>query len=197
IQAVQQTINMFGGIDILVNNASAIMLTDTAATETKRFDLIHDINVRGTFLVTKYCVPFLKKASNPHIVTLSPPIDLHPQWLAPFAAYTISKYSMSMMTLAWAGEFKHHGIAANSVWPVTTIATAAVRNLLGGDALVDRSRTPAIMADAIFELVQRPAAANSGHLYLDEQLLTEAGITDFSGYAVVPGGQLQKDLYVS
>lgn len=197
IAAVQQTISFFGGIDILVNNASAIMLTNTQQTETKRFDLVHDINVRGTFLVTKYCIPFLKKSSNPHILTLSPPLDMDPKWIAPYVAYTISKYNMSMMTLGWAQELKAQGIAANSIWPVTTIATAAVKNLLGGEMLINRSRKPQILADCASWILSQPSASCTGNLYLDEQVLQLAGITDLEQYAVNPGQPLQKDLYVS
>ncbi len=154
LAAVQKAVTVFGGIDILINNASAISLTNTEQTETKRFDLVQDINVRGTYLVTKHCLPFLRKGKNPHILTLSPPIDLNPKWFAPYVSYTISKYSMSMMTLGWAAEFKEYGIAANSLWPVTTIATAAVRNILGGEMLVNLSRKPDILADAAFYILQ-------------------------------------------
>lgn len=197
IAAVQQTISLFGGIDILVNNASAIMLTDTASTETKRFDLVHNINVRGTFLVTKYCLPFLKKATNPHILTLSPPLDLNPKWLAPFLTYTLSKYNMSMMTLGWSEEFKRYGVAANSLWPITTIATAAIKNLLGGDKMVEMSRKPAILADAALFIVSRESKTCTGNLFTDETILAEEGITDLEQYAVNPGTALQKDLYIS
>ena len=197
IRAVQQVISFFGGIDILVNNASAIMLTNTEQTEAKRFDLVHDINVRGTFFVTKHCVPFLKKSENPHILTLSPPIDMNPKWFAPYAAYTISKYSMSMMTLGWSAEFKKYGIAANSLWPVTTIATAAVKNLLGGEMLMNMSRKPEILAEAAAYTLSQPSKECTGNLFLDEDVLKLAGITDLEQYAVNPGGPLQKDLYVS
>ena len=197
IAAVQQVISFFGGIDILVNNASAIMLTNTEQTEAKRFDLIHDINVRGTFFVTKHCLNFLKKAENPHILTLSPPIDMNPKWIAPYAAYTISKYNMSMMTLGWSQEFKKNGVAANSLWPVTTIATAAVKNLLGGEMLMNRSRKPEILAEAAAYILGQPSKECTGNLFLDEDVLKQAGITDFDQYAVTPGGPLQKDLYVS
>lgn len=195
-QAVAAAVDTFGGIDILVNNASAIALTGTEATETKRFDLIHDINVRGTFLMTKHCIPHLRKGSNPHILTLSPPIGLKPEWLGPHIAYTISKYDMSLMTLGWAAEFKDAGIAANSLWPVTTIATAAVQNLLGGDFLVQRSRKPEILADAAYFILASPAKDCTGHLFLDEDVLKQAGISDFADYAVHPGGDLQRDLFV-
>ena len=197
IAAVQQAITVFGGIDILVNNASAISLSNTEETEMKRFDLIHDINVRGTFLVTKHCVPFLKKSDNGHILTLSPPIDLNPQWIEPYVAYTISKYNMSMMTMGWSLEFKKYGIAANSLWPVTTIATAAVQNLLGGDTLMNMSRKPEILADCAYYILRQSAKECTGHLFLDEDVLKAAGITDLEQYAVKPGGPLQKDLYVA
>lgn len=194
--AVSEAVKTFGGIDILINNASAISLTGTEATEMKRFDLIHDINVRGTFLVTKYCIPYLRKSANPHILTLSPPIGLKPEWMGPHIAYTISKYDMSMLTLGWAAEFKEAGIAANSIWPVTTIATAAVQNLLGGDYLTQRSRTPEILADAAYWIFSQPSKECTGNLFLDEEVLNKAGITDFASYSVNPGGELQRDLFV-
>ena len=194
--AVQQAIKIFGGIDILVNNASAISLSNTEQTDTKRLDLVHDINVRGTFLVTKHCVPFLRKASNPHILTLSPPVSMDPKWLAPYIGYTISKFSMSMMTLGWAKEFEKHGIAANSLWPVTTIATSAVRNILGGEMLISRSRKPEILADSAFYILKQNSKECTGNLFLDEDVLKKEGITDLEHYAVTPGGPLQRDLYV-
>jgi citronellol/citronellal dehydrogenase len=194
--AVQQGVDMFGGIDAVVNNASAISLTGTEATESKRFDLMYDINVRGTFLVTKHCVPFLKRAENPHILTLSPPISLDAKWMGPHVAYTMSKYNMSMMTLGWAEEFRAVGIAVNSLWPATTIATAAVQNLLGGDILIRRSRRPEIVADAVYYILSKSAKECSGNLFLDEDVLKEAGITDLSSYAVHPGEKLQRDLFL-
>ena len=145
--AVQQGVEAFGGIDIVINNASAIQLTGTAQTEAKRFDLMHSINVRGTFLVVQHCLPYLKKGTNPHILTLSPPINILPKWIGPHVAYTMSKYNMSMMAIGWAAEFKKDGIASNALWPRTTIDTAAVRNLLGGEALAKMSRTVDILAD--------------------------------------------------
>ncbi len=196
-KAVDAAVLEFGGIDAVINNASAISLTDTATTELKRFDLMHDINVRGTFLVTKQCLPHLKAASNPHILTLSPPLDLNPAWLGPHAAYTVSKYSMSLLTLGWAEEFKAAGIAANALWPVTTIATAAVKNLLGGDALIARSRTPEILADAAAYILEQPSGTYTGKLLLDEDVLRDAGVASFDSYAVTPGGPLQRDLFVS
>lgn len=197
LAAIQEAITVFGGIDILINNASAITLSNTEDIEMKRFDLIHDINVRGTFLVTKHCVPFLKRSGNGHILTLSPPIDLNPQWMEPYVAYTMSKYNMSMMTLGWSLEFKKYGIAANSLWPVTTIATAAVQNLLGGDTLMNRSRKPDILADSAYHILRQSSKECTGHLFLDEDVLKAAGITDLDEYAVKPGGPLQRDLYVT
>jgi len=195
-QVVTQASSRFGGIDILINNASAISLSDTEKTEPKRFDLMHDINVRGTFLMTKACLPFLRKGNNPHILTLSPPIDLQPKWLKGHVAYTMSKYNMSMMTLGWAAEFKEAGIAANSLWPRTTIDTAAVRNLLGGQALANMSRTPDILADAAYFILRQAAANCTGNLFIDEAVLAKEGITDLSAYSVVPGATLFNDLFV-
>jgi citronellol/citronellal dehydrogenase len=195
--AVQQAVERFGGIDMLVNNASAIALSNTEDTDMKRFNLVHDINVRGTFMVTKHCVPYLKRSANGHILTLSPPINMDPRWIAPYIGYTISKYSMSMMSLAWAEEFRKEGVAANSLWPVTTIATAAVKNLLGGDMLMARSRKPQILADSAYYILSQPARECSGNLYLDEDVLKAAGIIDLEQYAVTPGGPLQSDLYIS
>ncbi|MEO6831404.1 MAG: NAD(P)-dependent oxidoreductase [Chitinophagaceae bacterium] len=194
--AVAQGAERFGGIDGVINNASAISLTGTAETEAKRFDLMHDINVRGTFLVTQHCLPFLKKSENAHILTLSPPISLDPKWLGPSVAYTMSKYNMSMMSLGWAEEFKNIGIAANSLWPMTTIATAAVQNILGGDKLIQRSRKPEIVADTAYFILRRAAKDCTGNLFLDEEVLRSEGINDFEQYAVTPGGKLQRDLFI-
>ena len=196
IKVVASAKEKFGGIDVLINNASAISLSGTAATEAKRFDLMQAVNVRGTFLVTKHCLPLLEASGNGHILTLSPPLDLQPEWLAPHIAYTLTKYSMSMMTLAWAKELEKRHIAANSLWPVTTIATAAVQNLLGGDFLINRSRKPAILADAAFWILSQDSRTCSGNLFLDEAVLEKAGITDLGHYSVNPGGPLQTDLYV-
>ncbi|HVZ25714.1 MAG TPA: NAD(P)-dependent oxidoreductase [Sediminibacterium sp.] len=196
ITAVQQTIDHFGGIDVLINNASAIQLTPTEATETKRFDLMHAINVRGTFLMGKHCIPWLKKGKNPHIITLSPPINLAPKWLAGHVAYTVSKYSMSLLALGWAAELQSFGVASNALWPRTTIDTAAVRNLLGGAALANMSRKPEILADAVAILLSKTAIECSGHTFLDEEVLAMAGITDLSSYSVVPGANLYPDLFI-
>ena len=196
IAAIQKGADHFGGIDGVINNASAIALTPTEMTETKRFDLMHDINIRGTFLVTKNCIPFLKLSANPHILTLSPPIDLASKFLSPHIAYTMTKFCMSMMSMAWAAEFRNVGIAANSLWPATTIATAAVQNLLGGDTLTARSRMPEIVADAAYFIVRQPSKDCSGFLFLDEEVLKAEGVHDFDKYAVHPGKSLQKDLFL-
>ncbi len=194
--AVQQAVEKFGGIDILINNASAIQLTGTEQTEAKRFDLINSINVRGTFLVTKHCIPYLKKGNNAHILTLSPPINLDPKWLGPHVAYTMSKYNMSMMAIGWAKEFKKDGVASNALWPRTTIDTAAVRNLLGGEALAKMSRTPDILADAAYYILSKPSAECTGNTFIDEEVFAKEGIADLSKYSVVPGGQLYQDLFL-
>ena len=194
--AIAKTIETFGGLDILINNASAIQLTDTASTPSKRFDLMHDINVRGTFLMVQHALPYLRKGKNPHILTLSPPINLAPKWLAPHVAYTISKYNMSMMTLGWAEEFKEDGIAVNALWPRTTIDTAAVRNLLGGEALAKMSRTVDIIADAAFFILSKEKLAYTGKTFIDEEVLAAEGITDLEKYSVVPGGKLFYDLFL-
>lgn len=193
---IQKTIEKFGSIDVVINNASAISLTTTEQTEAKRFDLMFDINVRGTFLFTKACIPHLKKSSNPHILTLSPPLNLDPKWFGGHVAYTITKYNMSMMTIGWAKEFSKYKIAANSLWPRTTIATAAIKNLLGGDALIKMSRTPEILADAAYHILKQPSAECTGNLFIDEDILAKEGITDLDKYAVTPGGKLYNDLFI-
>lgn len=195
-KAVEKAVEKFGGIDILVNNASAISLTTAEQTDAKRFDLMQDINVRGTFFVSKACIPFLKKGSNAHILNLSPPINLNPKWFGSHVAYTISKYNMTMIALGLAAELKKYKIAANSLWPKTTIATAAVRNLLGGDALIKMSRKPEIIADAAYFILQRPSAGCTGNTYIDEEVLAAEGITDLSKYAVAEGGKLYQDLFI-
>jgi citronellol/citronellal dehydrogenase len=194
--AIKKTIDRFGGIDILINNASAIGLTDTLNTPMKRYDLMNQINTRGTFMCSKLCIPHLKKAENPHILTLSPPLNLDPQWFAPHVAYTIAKYGMSMCTFGMAEEFRRDGIAVNSLWPRTTIATAAVKNLLGGDDMVNASRTPAIMADAAHAILTRGSREVTGQFLIDEDVLKEIGVTDFDKYAVKPGTTLMTDLFL-
>lgn len=195
-QVVDKAAERFGGIDILINNASAISLTSTEQTEAKRFDLMHSINVRGTFMMTKACIPFLRQSSNPHILTLSPPVNLHPKWLEKHVAYTLTKYNMSMMTLGWAAEFKKDRIAANALWPRTTIDTAAVRNLLGGTMLANMSRTVDILADAAYFILSKASTECTGNLFVDEQVLAAEGITDLEKYSVVPGAKLYTDLFV-
>lgn len=195
-QVVEKTKERFGGLDILVNNASAIALTSTEATEPKRFDLMHSINVRGTFMVTRACIPLLKEGKNAHILTLSPPVNLDPKWLEKHVAYTLTKYNMSMMSLGWAAELAPYKIAANSLWPRTTIDTAAVRNLLGGEMLANMSRTPEILADAAYYILKSPSTECTGNLFIDEQVLAKEGITDLGKYSVIPGGKLYNDLFV-
>ena len=194
---VDKTIETFGGIDALINNASAISLTPTEKTEPKRFDLMHDINVRGTFFMSRACIPYLRKSSNGHILTLSPPINLNPKWLAGHIAYTMSKYNMTMIALGLAAELKIDGIASNSLWPKTTIATAAVNNLLGGEMLMKLSRTPDILADCVWHILQKPANECSGNTFIDETVLAAEGITDLSAYAYIPGNiNFYTDLFV-
>jgi citronellol/citronellal dehydrogenase len=195
-QIAQATAEAFGGIDILINNASAITLSATQDTEPKRYDLMHDINVRGTFFMSRACIPYLKKAHNPHILNLSPPLNMDPGWFAKHLAYTMSKYGMSMVVLGLAEELKPHRIAVNALWPRTTIATAAVKNLLGGDFLIQRSRTPEIVADAAYYILQKPSYEHTGNFLIDEEVLREQGITDFGHYAVNPGQKLMMDLFV-
>ena len=157
---------------------------------------MHSINVRGTFLVTKACIPYLKKSSNPHILTLSPPVNLSPKWFADHVAYTISKYNMSMMAIGWAEELKQYHIASNGLWPRTTIDTAAVRNILGGEMLAKMSRTPEILADAAYFILCKSSAQCTGNCFIDEEVFAAEGITDLSKYSVVPGAELYKDLFL-
>ena len=194
--AVAETVDRFGGIDICVNNASAISLTGIEQTEMKRFDLMHQINARGTFMVSKYCIPHLEKAENPHILTLSPPLDMKTRWFAPHTAYSMAKFGMSMVVLGLAGELKGKGIAVNALWPRTTIATAAVQNLLGGDALMNASRTPEIIADAAHVIFSRASRDFTGQFCIDDTLLWEDGERDFDKYRVNPDVDLQVDFFV-
>jgi citronellol/citronellal dehydrogenase len=197
IQAiVAKTAETFGGIDILINNASAINLSATEQTEPKRFDLMHNINIRGTFLMSQACIPHLKQAHNPHILNLSPPLNLDNRWFAPHLAYTLSKYGMSMIILGLAEELRQYRIAANALWPKTTIATAAVKNLLGGDFLIQRSRTPEIVADAAFYILQKPSFETTGNFFIDEDVLHQEGITDLGKYAINPDVKLMNDLFL-
>jgi citronellol/citronellal dehydrogenase len=194
--AVEQAAERFGGIDVCVNNASAINLSGTEALEMKRYDLMQDINTRGTFVMSKACIPYLKGAENPHILTLSPPISLEPRWLGAHLAYTIAKYGMSLCALGFAQELRADGIASNALWPRTIIATAAVQNLLGGDAAMARSRRPELYADAAYAVITRPSRECTGNLFLCEDVLAEEGVTDLDAYAYGDGSELQVDLYV-
>jgi citronellol/citronellal dehydrogenase len=193
--AVARTVETFGGIDILVNNASAINLTGTLETPMKRFDLMWGVNARGTFVCSQACLPHLRKAANPHILTLSPPINLDPGWFERHTAYTISKYGMSLCVLGMAAEFKRDGIAVDALWPRTVIATAALA-MLGGVAPPERCRRPEIMADAAHVILTRDSRESTGNFYIDEDVLREAGVTDFERYAVAPGQPLYPDLFV-
>jgi citronellol/citronellal dehydrogenase len=193
---VNKAVERFGGIDILINNASAINLSPTGQTEPKRFDLMYDINVRGTFMMSRACIPHLKKGTNAHILTLSPPINMDLKWFSKHLAYTISKYDMSMIALGLSAELKKYNIAANALWPKTTIATAAVNNLLGGEALMKMSRTVDIIADAAYYILSKPSTTCTGNTFIDEEVLANEGITDLSKYAVTPGGPLFNDLFV-
>ncbi len=194
--AVAQTVDAFGGIDICLNNASAIDLSRTADIRMKSYDLMQDINCRGTFLLSKSCIPHLREAENPHVLTLSPPINLNPRWAGGNLAYSIAKYGMSLVTLGLAEELKEDGIAANSLWPRTIIATAAVQNLLGGDEAMRRSRSPEIMADAAGAILARPSREATGNFYLDDEVLAEEGITDLSPYTDGDGKDLQLDIFL-
>lgn len=196
-EAVQKAVDKFGGIDILINNASAISLTPTEHTELKRYDLMHAVNVRGTFLCSKTCVPHLRNSDNPHILNLSPPLNMDARWFAPHVAYTMTKFGMSMCVLGMAKEFEDDEIAVNALWPRTTIATAAVRNLLGGDDMVERSRTPEIMADAAYYILSRDSKDCTGNFFVDDTVLESEGITDLSKYAVNPDMELMPDFFVS
>lgn len=193
---VEKAAAHFGGIDILINNASAISLSNTERTEPKRFDLMYNINVRGTFFVCQACIPFLKNGNNAHIITLSPPINMDLKWFTNHLSYTMSKYSMTMIALGLSAELKKYGIASNALWPRTTIATAAVQNLLGGDALIKMSRTPEIMADAAFAILNRASADCTGNTFIDEKVLAEEGVTDLEKYSITPGGKLYNDLFI-
>ena len=198
-RAVEATVAAFGGIDIVVNNASVIDLSGTLDLSPKKYDLMQDVNVRGTFMLSRAALPHLRRAANPHILSLSPPLNLSPAWLGAFPGYLLGKYGMTLATLALAAEFAADGIAANTLWPQTTIATAAVRFALGGEEMLKRSRTPEIYADAAHRVLTRPSRELTGRTLLVEQVLHEAGITDLSGYAYVPGtpdSALQHDIFL-
>lgn len=185
--AVDEAVRTFGGIDILVNNASAISLTGTLDTPLKRFDLMHGINTRGTFACSQACIPHLEKAANAHILNISPPLNFEAKWFAPHVAYTMAKYGMSLCVLGMHEELRSKKIAVNALWPRTVIATAAVQNLLGGDSVVQAGRTPEIMADAAYWMLTQPSAQFTGNFAIDEDVLRGAGVADLSGYAVTPG----------
>jgi citronellol/citronellal dehydrogenase len=192
--AVARAVERFGGIDICVNNASAIALDSTENLPVKRFDLMTSIQLRGTYLLSRACLPHLREGTNPHILSLSPPINLDPKWLGAHPAYTLAKYGMSMLTLGWAAEYAEAGVAANCLWPETLIATAAVQNLLGGDDAIAKARTPEIVADAAVEILKRPSRECTGNTYLDVDVLREAGVTDLSAYGGT--GQLEYDIFI-
>jgi citronellol/citronellal dehydrogenase len=194
--AVDKAVKTFGGIDVLVNNASAISLTGTLATPMKRYDLMHQINTRGTFVCSQACLPHLMKAENAHILNLSPPLDMKEKWFAPHVAYTMAKFGMSLCVLGMAGEFRSAGVAVNALWPRTVIATAAVQNLLGGDATIRGSRKPDIMADAAHAILTRPSRECTGNFFIDDEVLASAGVTDLSRYQMVPGAELIPDFFV-
>ena len=194
--AVAAAAEEFGGIDILVNNASAISLTPTLDTEMKRYDLMHAVNGRGTFLVSKTCIPHLKGGDNPHILNLSPPLNLETRWFAPHVAYTVAKYNMSLYALGMAGELADDGVAVNCLWPRTVIDTSAVRNLLGGERVANASRTPEILADAAHAIFRRDAKTCTGNFFVDDEVLAEEGVTDLEKYSVVPGATLAPDFFV-
>jgi citronellol/citronellal dehydrogenase len=193
--AVQQAAKAFGSIDVLVNNASAISMTGTLETPARRLDLMLSVNLRGTYLCSQACVPHLRKAPNPHILTLSPPLNMHPRWFKQHVGYTMAKYGMSMCTLGMAEEFRADGIAVNSLWPRTTIATAAIE-VNFPKAILDASRQPAIVADAAHAILNRDSRKATGNFYLDEAVLREEGVTDFDRYAVTPGAKLYTDLFL-
>jgi len=192
--AVEQAVRRFGGIDILVNNASAISLTGTLETPMKRFDLMMGVNVRGTFLCSQACLPHLKKAANPHILTLSPPLNLRPGWFAPHVAYSIAKYGMSLCVLGMAEEFRSAGIAVNALWPRTIIATAALQVIPGAES--ERGRKPEIVADAAWYILTRDSRTTTGNFFVDEEVLSSAGVTNLSRYAMTPGEELRTDIFL-
>lgn len=196
VELVKKIKDQFGGIDILVNNASAINLSSSEALSMKHYDLMHDINVRGTFMVSKYCIPLLKESSNAHILTLAPPLNLTPYWMGKHLGYSMSKFGMSMTVVGLANELGKYGIGVNALWPKTTIATAAVQNILGGDDMVLKSRKPSIMADAAMAIFKRDAKSCTGNFFIDEEVLIEEGISNFNQYAIDPNQKLMIDLFL-
>jgi len=194
--AIEQSAAHFGGLDIVVNNASAIQLTPVVETDMRRFDLMHQVNTRGTFMVSKYAIPHLEKAENPHILMLSPPLDMKEKWFALHTAYSIAKFGMSLVVLGLAGELRAKGIAVNALWPRTTIATSAVKNLLGGERIVRMSRTPDILADAAYLIFHKPAKEFTGRFLIDDTFLAGEGVTDFDVYRLDPSQPLSPDFFV-
>jgi citronellol/citronellal dehydrogenase len=194
--AVARAVEVFGGIDILVNNASAISLTGTVETPMRRFDLMHGVNTRGTFLCSRACIPHLARSDNPHILNISPPLNMEARWFAPHVAYTIAKYGMSLCVLGMAEELAGDGIGVNALWPRTTIATAAIQNLLGGDEMMRKSRHPEIMGAAAMVIVKRNSRAFTGNFCIDDEVLAAEGVTDLSRYSVDPTATLQPDFFV-
>ena len=194
--AVEATVARFGGIDMLVNNASAISLSGTAETPIKRFDLMHQVNTRGTFIASQKCFPHLARSNNPHILNISPPLNLTAKWFAPHVAYTMSKYGMSMCVLGMAEEFRGQGIAVNALWPRTAIATAAIANLLGGEEALKRCRQPAVMADAAYAILTRNSADCTGNFFIDDDVLQSEGVHDFSSYSDADAESLMPDFFL-
>jgi len=193
---VDAAVERFGGIDILVNNASAISPTRTLETPAKRFDLMHQVNTRGTFLMSQACIPHLRKAANPHILNMAPPLQMEARWFAPHVAYSLAKYGMSLCVLGMSEEFRDDGIAVNALWPRTIIATAAIRNLLGGEAAVRQCRKPEIVGDAAHAILTRNSRENTGNFYIDDEVLAEEGVTDLEPYAMTPGVEPMPTFFV-
>lgn len=195
-RTVNEAVQALGGIDILINNASAINLSSTEQLDVKRYDLMHDINVRGTFIMSKFCIPYIQKSSNGHILNISPPLNMDKKWFPKHLAYTMSKYGMSMIVLGLASELKRYKIAVNALWPKTIIATAAIRNLPGGEEMIRHSRKPEIMADAASAVLSKPSQTTTGNFFIDQEVLIAEGISDFSDYAVEAGTNLLPDLFL-
>jgi citronellol/citronellal dehydrogenase len=196
LEAVEKTVAAFGGVDICVNNASAISLTGTLSTDMKRYDLMHQINTRGTYLVSRACIPHLKNATNPHVLMLSPPLDMNPRWFRNHTAYTMAKFGMSMCVLGMAAEFSDEGIAFNALWPRTGVATAAIRNALAGDEGMRHCRTPEILSDAAYLVFNKPAKEFTGNFLIDDTFLAQNGVSDFDRYRVDPTKDLMPDFFV-
>jgi len=196
VAAVTETIKTFGGIDILINNASAINLSPISLLPAKQYDLMADINSRGTYLVSRHCIPHLKKSTNGHIITMAPPLSLDKKWFSHFAPYTLSKFGMSMITMGLSEELKKDGVAANCLWPRTTIATAAVKNILGGEEMMLKSRKPEILADAAYYILKMNSREATGNFFMDDEVLANEGITDLTHYSVVPGAELMQDIFL-